>query len=111
MSEPTPRFVGLDVHKDSIAVAHVRGQSTEAPVFVGEIGTPERSGEARSAAADEDGALGLRVRGRPDGLGVYRHLTGRGLECQVIAPSLIPKKPGDKVKTNKGEFYPAFGFY
>ncbi len=39
MSEPTPLFVGLDVHKDSIAVAHAQGQSADPPVYVGAIGT------------------------------------------------------------------------
>ena len=39
MSKSTPLFVGLDVHKDSIAVAHVQGQSTDPPVFLGTIGT------------------------------------------------------------------------
>jgi hypothetical protein len=38
MAKSTPLFVGLDVHKDSIAVAHAGGRS-EPPVFVGEIGT------------------------------------------------------------------------
>jgi hypothetical protein len=39
MAQPTPLFVGLDVHKDSIALAHAAGQSTDPPVFVGAIGT------------------------------------------------------------------------
>ena len=39
MSEPTPLFVGLDVHKDSIAVAHAQGQSADPPLFLGAIGT------------------------------------------------------------------------
>ena len=39
MAQSTPLFVGLDVHKDSIAVAHARGQSADPPVFVGAIGT------------------------------------------------------------------------
>ena len=38
MAQSTPLFVGLDVHKDSIAVAHAAGGSTEPPVFVGAIG-------------------------------------------------------------------------
>jgi hypothetical protein len=38
MAQPTPLFVGLDVHKDSIAVAHVQGHA-HPPVFVGTIGT------------------------------------------------------------------------
>ena len=39
MSQSTPLFVGLDVHKDSIAVAHAQGQSADPPVYVGTIGT------------------------------------------------------------------------
>ena len=39
MAKSTPLFVGLDVHKDSIAVAHATGGRTEPPVFVGAIGT------------------------------------------------------------------------
>ncbi len=39
MGKSTPLFVGLDVHKDSIAVAHAQGQSADPPVFLGEIGT------------------------------------------------------------------------
>jgi hypothetical protein len=39
MAQPTPLFVGLDVHKDSIAVAHAQGQSSDPPVCVGAIGT------------------------------------------------------------------------
>ena len=39
MGKSTPLFVGLDVHKDSIAVAHAQGHSADPPVFLGEIGT------------------------------------------------------------------------
>ncbi len=39
MSEATTLFVGLDVHKDSIAVAHAAAHSTDPPHFVGAIGT------------------------------------------------------------------------
>ena len=37
----------------------------------------------------------------PCGYGLYRDLTGQGFDCHVVAPSLIPKKPGDKVKTDR----------
>jgi transposase len=33
--------------------------------------------------------------------GLYRYLTGKGLACDVVAPSLIPRRPGDKVKTDR----------
>lgn len=39
MAQSTPLYVGLDVHKDSIAVAHAQGQSADAPVFVGTLGS------------------------------------------------------------------------
>jgi transposase len=39
VAKSTPLFVGLDVHKDSIAVAYAQGQSADPPVFVGAIGT------------------------------------------------------------------------
>ena len=39
MGHSTPLFVGLDVHKDSIAIAHADGRDAAPPVFVGEIGT------------------------------------------------------------------------
>ena len=41
MGNSTPLFVGLDVHKDSIAVAQAEGGRSDPPVFVGEIGTRE----------------------------------------------------------------------
>jgi transposase len=102
MAQPTPFFVGLDVHEDSIAVAHPTGHSTDPPVFVGAIGPRQadlhkliRRLQAKTPA------LVSAYRTGPCGYGLYRTLTGRGFACQVVAPSLIPKKPGDKVKTDR----------
>ena len=102
MRQSTPLFVGLDVHKDSIAVAHAAGDSTAPPVFVGAIGSCQADldqllrrlhGKAATlTVADEAG---------PSGYGLYRYLTAKGVACQVVAPSLIPRKPGDKVKTDR----------
>ena len=102
MGKSTPLFVGLDVHKDSIAVAHAAGGRPDPPVFVGAIGS-------RHADIDQ---LIRRLRGKtadlrfayeagPSGYGLHRYLTCKGIACQVIAPSLIPRKPGDKVKTDR----------
>ena len=102
MSESTPLFVGLDVHKDSIAIAHAQGHSADPPVFVGEIGTRDADlakllRRLQSKSAD----LVFAYEAGPCGYGLYRDLTRRGFPCQVVAPSLIPKKPGDKVKTDR----------
>lgn len=102
MAQPTPLFVGLDVHKDSIAVAHAQGQSADPPVFVGSIGPRQadldkliRRLEAKTPA------LVFAYEAGPSGYVLHRYLTSRGFVCQVVAPSLIPKKPGDKVKTDR----------
>jgi transposase len=102
MAQPTPLFVGLDVHKDSIAVAHAQGRSADAPVFVGTIGTRQADLDQlvrrlQSKTAD----LVFAYEAGPCGYVLHRYLTGQGFTCQVVAPSLIPKKPGDKVKTDR----------
>ena len=102
MAQPTPLYVGLDVHKDSIAVAHAQGQCADPPVFVGKIGPREADLDKliRRLAAKTP-ALVFAYEAGPCGYGLHRHLTGQGFACQVVAPSLIPKKPGDKVKTDR----------
>ena len=46
-------------------------------------------------------ALTFAYEADPRGYGLYRCLSGKGLACRVMAPSLIPKKPGDRVKTDR----------
>lgn len=102
MAQSTPLFVGLDVHKDSIAVAHAAGGSTERPVFVGAIGPRQADlDQLLRRLQGKAAALQFAYEAGPSGYGLYRYLTGKGLACHVVAPSLIPKKPGDKVKTDR----------
>ena len=102
MAQSTPLFVGLDVHKDSIAVAYAQAQSADPPVFVGAIGTRQADLDRliRRLQA-KTSALVFAYEAGPCGYGLYRDLTGQGFDCQVVAPSFIPKKPGDKVKTDR----------
>ena len=102
MPKTTPVFVGLDVHKETISVAYAAGGSAEPPQFVGQIGTRQcdidklvRRLQARSSR------LVFAYEAGPSGYVLHRHLTGKGLDCRVVAPSLIPKKPGDRVKTDR----------
>lgn len=62
---------------------------------------PSRPRQVAASAARQDARARLAYEAGPTGYGVQRYLTGRGVECQVIAPSLMPKKPGDKVKTDR----------
>jgi len=102
MAQSTPLFVGLDVHKDSIAVAHAAGGSPEPPVFVGAIGPRQADlDQLLRRLQGKTSALTFAYEAGPSGYGLYRYLTGKGLPCQVVAPSLIPKKPGDRVKTDR----------
>ena len=102
MSKATPVFVGLDVHKETISVAYAAGQSTAPPQFVGEIGTRQydvdkliRRLQVRSSA------LVFAYEAGPSGYRLHRYLTSKGLDCRVVAPSLIPKRPGDRVKNDR----------
>ena len=100
MGNNTPLFVGLDVHKDSIAVAHAAGDRSDPPVFVGEIGTRQADIDKLIRRLQAKGTdLVFAYEAGPTGYVLHRYLTGKKLDCRVIAPSLIPKKPGDKVKT------------
>jgi transposase len=102
MAQSTPVFVGLDVHKETISVAYAAGGTAEPPQFVGEIGTRQcdvdkllrrmKTRSSRVVMAYEAG---------PCGYGLHRYLTGKGVDCRVVAPSLIPKKPGDRVKNDR----------
>ena len=102
MTETTPLFVGLDVHKDSIAVAHAAGQSADPPVFLGTVGTRQADlDKLLRRLQAKTPALVFAYEAGPCGYHLYRDLTDKGFTCQVVAPSLIAKKPGDKVKTDR----------
>src|SRR6188472_2345902 len=94
MVESTTVTVGLDVHARSIRLAAVRADELL---------------EERTLPYDEDAVA--RLLGRwpavrccyeagPTGFGLYRYLVERGIECAVVAPGLVPRRPGDRVKTD-----------
>lgn len=102
MRKPTPLYVGLDVHKDSIAVAHAQGGRADAPVFVGAIGVRQADLDRLIRRLEgKTSNLVFAYEAGPSGYSLQRYLSGKGHTCQVVAPSLIPKKPGDKVKTDR----------
>lgn len=103
MRQSTPLFVGLDVHKDSIAVAHAGGDAAP-PVCVGEIGSRQADIDPLlRRLRDKAAALTVAYEAGPCGYGLYRYLTANGVAWQVVAPSLIPRKAGDKMKTDRRE--------
>ena len=90
--------VGLDVHKESTAVAVLRGDAVE-PDHRVIASTPEayRKLVARLASAE----VVFCYEAGPCGYDPYRILTSLGARCEVIAPSLIPRRSGDRVKTDR----------
>jgi transposase len=91
------RYLGLDVHAETItaAIAEGRGKIRSLGKF------PNRPEAVRKLIEKLGGGKNLKVcyEAGPTGYALYWQLTKLGVDCEVIAPSLIPKKAGDKVKT------------
>jgi transposase len=95
-------FVGIDTSKLCNAVAIADGGRAGEVRFLGEIDTTEaatRKLVAKLAAKYRQ--LTFCYEAGPTGYGLYRLIRKLGHDCIVAAPSLIPKKPGDRVKTNR----------
>jgi hypothetical protein len=88
MPQSTPLFVGLDVHKDSIAVAHAAGGSTEPPVFVGAIG-PRQADRDQLLRRLQGKAAALRFayEAGPSGYGLYRYRGRRSTDHSTVVPN------------------------
>jgi transposase len=101
MKNGSTLHVGLDVHKDSIVVGHASSDGGE-PEHLGAIGTRQCDIDAVVRKLQSKAArLAFVYEAGPCGYWLYRYLTRKGLTCMVVAPSLIPRKPGDRVKTDR----------
>ena len=94
MYDSTTVTIGLDVHARSIRLAAVRADQLV---------------EERTLPYDEEAVERVLRRwpearccyeAGPTGFGLYRHLVERGIDCAVVAPGLVPQRPGDRVKTD-----------
>ena len=95
------KYVGLDVHKETIAVSVAEANGGEVRYF-GEIANmPEAIEKLVRQLRKGDAALSFCYEAGPCGYGIHRQLSDLGWDCQVVAPSLIPKKAGDRVKTDR----------
>jgi transposase len=94
------RYIGLDVHKVSIAVAIT--EEAGAPSSYGSIANdPSAVRKLMTQLGGAEVELRVAYEAGPTGYALHRQLSRMGIECIVVAPSLIPKRPGDKVKTDR----------
>lgn len=102
MSNHSEAFVGFDTSKLRNAVAIADGGRAGEVRFFGEIDNTEAAtAKLVKKLAAKYQRLTFCYEAGPTGYGLYRQIKGLGHECIVAAPSLIPKRPGDKVKTNR----------
>src|SRR3954452_16110062 len=94
MSESRTVTIGLDVRAASVRLAAVRADEL----------LEERTLPYAHQAVERAVRRWPRVRccyeAGPTGFGLYRHLVARGIDCDVVAPGLVPQRPGDRIKTD-----------
>jgi transposase len=94
------RYLGLDVHKATIAVAIAEEEG--APTSYGSIANePSAIRTLMTRLGGSDVQVHVAYEAGPTGYALHRQLTTMGIDCIVVAPSLIPKRAGDKVKTDR----------
>jgi len=102
MSKHTIKYVGLDVHKETIVIALAdEGRQEE----VRNYGTIPHTVNALEKFLRRQISQGAELRcvyeAGPTGFGLYHYLTNNGIDCIVTAPSMIPKKSGVKIKNDR----------
>src|SRR6478609_4651660 len=93
------RFLGLDVHADTIAVSVAEPDGEVRPLGI----IPNRLESVRKVVAKLGPVNQLKAcyEAGPTGYVLYWQLTSLGVACEVVAPSLVPVKAGDRVKTDR----------
>ncbi len=102
MTQSSTLDVGVDVHKEAIAVAYVAEAHRAEVIYLGAIGTRQCDIDRliRTRQSKSQHLVFVSEAG-PGGYWLYRYVTKNGHICWVVAPSLIPKKAGDRVPTNR----------
>ena len=102
MHQTSTLYVGMDVHKESIAVAYVAKDHDAEVVSLGAIGTRQCDLDTLIRKLQSKAKhLVFVYEAGPCGYWLYCYLTKKGYVCWVVAPSLIPKRAGDRVKTDR----------
>lgn len=96
------KFIGMDVHKNSITIAIADGGSRESARVYGTINNDfEAISKFCRKMVSTSSELHFVYEAGPCGYGIQRYLSDNGFECIVAAPSMIPKKSGDRIKNDR----------
>ena len=104
MAEAREAFIGIDAAKlrNAVAIADAGAGRDGEVRFLGEVdASPEGMRRLAARLAAKYDRLHFCYEAGPTGYGLHRLLTGLGHRCSVVAPSLIPRRPGDRVETNR----------
>jgi len=100
MSESSEFFVGMDVHKDNINFAVLTELSPSPVLHVRKPNTHKAVDETLDKLCAQGTVFACYKEG-PCGHGLARYIERKGIQCQVFAPGKIPRKPGERRKTDR----------
>jgi hypothetical protein len=95
------RYVGLDVHKDSIVMSVAESGNAEAKVLGTFPNDINKIIKQLKKLSPDVSLLRVCYEAGPTGFGLSRRLKKEGIDCIVVAPSLVPQKAGLRVKTDR----------
>ena len=93
-------YVGFDVHDEKIVIATIHRDAPEAEILCTIPNDPDTIRKLMKKLGDPK-RIKICYEAGPCGYVIYRQLTQMGIACVVVAPSLIPTKPGEHIKTDK----------
>jgi hypothetical protein len=94
-------YLGLDVHKETIAVAIADGRSSDVRFYGGIKNTPVAIAGMLKRLGGRYGKLRVVYEAGPCGYGIYRQVNAAGHVCEVVSPAHTPRRAGDRVKTDR----------